>query len=809
MLSPAFSTMRVRVTTQDMSAKSPSIVTAFTGWWSRRTLAQRFATLTALLVAAAAIVQGTVLVGVASHVVTKLETERVRKGIGNAADAFATHAEALRKLPLVLANTPSVERIVTLSQGKVPDGGDSLDLWRQRLGGAFRAIVQANPTLAQVRLIGRADDGLEIVRVSRTAQGIKIARAANLKRHGNHPLFRETARLRTGQVFVTSVEANLAAEPGEVPAKASIRAATPIYTRSGQFFGIILVSASADVWLRNIDEVSALPGHLLAANENGEYFYRTGLRQASRSQIPGSDGEKRAAFHADWPMLRDLFGDSAPKSLSNRNGDRYVSAHRVNYNPGDQSKFVVLAADTDPNDAFADTGTLVTVGGMSALIMALLGALAAIFIARPLKSLMTAARRIAAGQLDVKSLSSSVKSADIGELGEALRIMRDAIETRDTSLRKSELQLNAIVDNTIDGLITIDRDGIIRRYNKGCENIFGYTTSEAIGRSVAILVPDTQAGVYDSLLDRYQQTGRAPIIGKHHELMARHKDGHLIDVEVAIAEITVSDEVLLSGIVRDITERKKLDRMKTEFVSTVTHELRTPLTSIMGSLGLLRSGVMGHVSGEAGKMVSLAYDNGTRLTKLINDILEIDQLESGALEFRLHQENVLSLVMQSAKHLTGYATRCEASIIIDDIPGNIVVETDADRFEQIMGNLISNAAKYSPKGGKITIGARNTDGAVRITVSDQGPGIPASFRPHVFKRFAQADSSDTREKGGTGLGLNITKMLVERMGGRIGFETVIGSGTTFYFELPARRVQPTAPAKAAHEEADTDKRRIA
>jgi len=215
----------------------------------------------------------------------------------------------------------------------------------------------------------------------------------------------------------------------------------------------------------------------------------------------------------------------------------------------------------------------------------------------------------------------------------------------------------------------------------------------------------------------------------------------------------------------------------------------------VGSISLLRSGSLGPLPENAQRMVSLAHDNGVHLTNLINDILDIDKIEGGHLTFRHVNANLKTLI-ENAAHLNATcAKEHAATIVVDEIPPDIFIVTDPDRFQQVMGNLLSNAAKFSPAGGEVSISAEIRGPIVRISVCDQGPGIPEEFQTRIFSKFAQADSSDARQKGGTGLGLNIAKAIVERMGGRIGFETQAGAGSTFYFDLIAHR-ESVAPASS-------------
>ncbi len=778
-----------------MQTRASSTIKAVANWWAQRTLAQRFATLTAVLIVGGAIIQGAVLIGFTSQVVGNLERERVEQRLDKAANQLNSRINEFRKIPQILAGTPPIERIVALSTGEMPQIGESRKEWLRRLGIIFRSIIQANPDLTQARFIGVADGGRELVRVNRNGGTIEIVEEADLQRKSDRPYFQETAKLPAGQVYLSSIDANV--ENGVVvrPYETTVRAGSPIFTKGGDLFGIIVANAAADSWLHDLSELSGLAGasgRFLAANQNGDYVYRS-----DGGPLFGSLDGSKAAFERDWPALRELFKVGAVPTTAVRKGEQFITAHRVNYNPEKPQEFLVMATDVDATAVFGDTLKLILLGGAIALALALVGLIATYFVTRPLKGLMSAARKIAAGKLDLATLEKFGPGTDVGEFGEALRIMKDAVETRDASLRKSQADLQAIIDNTIDGLITIDRRGTILRYNHGCEEIFGYTTDETIGRNVSMLMPEPDSARHDSYLERYARAGEARFIGVRREATGQHKDGRPIELEVAIAEIKVDDDVFFSGIVRDITERKKVERIKSEFVSTVTHELRTPLTSIMGSLGLLRAGTLGALPEKSRRMVNLAHDNGARLVALINDILDIDKIEAGQLIFKRQRANLKTLIDQAVAHNFAYAHQHGVSIVVEDIPNDIILVTDPDRFHQVMGNLLSNAAKFSPEGGQVTIAAKMASEFVRISVVDHGPGIPEEFHSLVFQKFAQGDSSDTRQKGGTGLGLSISKAIVERMGGKIDFETQVGAGTMFFFDLPASRSE-AAPIASSH-----------
>ena len=238
------------------------------------------------------------------------------------------------------------------------------------------------------------------------------------------------------------------------------------------------------------------------------------------------------------------------------------------------------------------------------------------------------------------------------------------------------------------------------------------------------------------------------------------------------------------GVIQDITDRQALSRMKSEFISTVSHELRTPLTSIKGALGLIVGGATGALPEKAEDMTRIAYNNANRLVNLVNDILDIEKFESGAMEFDFERLNLSDLITEAVEDNKGFADECGVTFLAHQLAPELTVRGDAGRLKQVMANLLSNAAKFSPAGGAVEVAVVRRDGMARVSIADHGPGIAEEFRDFIFGRFAQADSSDSRQKAGTGLGLNISRMFITKHGGSIDFETEPGVGTTFFFDIP-------------------------
>lgn len=362
-----------------------------------------------------------------------------------------------------------------------------------------------------------------------------------------------------------------------------------------------------------------------------------------------------------------------------------------------------------------------------------------------------------------------------------------------------EARLSAIVGTAVDAIITIDSDGIIETVNPAGEKLFGYAAPELVGQNVHVLMPSSpDRDRHDQYIANYMATGSSKIIGIGREVLARRKDGTTFPVELAVSEMQIGNKTMFTGILRDVSERKKIERMKSEFIATVSHELRTPLTSIRGSLGLLAGGEMGELSEEASEMIEIARNNSCRLVRLVNEILDIEKIESGRLEFRLTQVDLSQAVHEAIENNRGLATEKAVRVEATGKLPQFCVQADPDRLAQVLVNLLSNAVKFSPDGGVVDVSVVGRDRRARVTVRDRGAGIPEEFRSRIFQRFAQADSSDTRKNAGTGLGLSIAKAIVERLRGTIGFENADGGGARFFFELPVlERMMPPIDTAAA------------
>ena len=332
-------------------------------------------------------------------------------------------------------------------------------------------------------------------------------------------------------------------------------------------------------------------------------------------------------------------------------------------------------------------------------------------------------------------------------------------------------------------VLELDAKGVIQEMNHAGELLFGYAAAELIGQTVTRLVLPKYQPDFDAEWRKLVAT-RQPLAGL--KVRNPRRDGLTVVCEWTVTPLVNPEGQLISVIAqgRDITAQLEAERLKKEFTSTLSHELRTPLTSIIGSLQLINAGVLGEVPKDVAELTEVAERNGQRLLDLINDILDIEKIESGKLTLNPQVIRVDELVREAMVLNKGFGDRFKVRFEARGALSPREVTADHKRLLQVMTNLLSNAAKFSPEGQVVEISTEERADCLRVAVHDRGPGIPEAFRARVFGRFNQADSTTSRQKGGTGLGLAICKRLVEMMQGRIGFQDRDGGGTTFWFELP-------------------------
>ncbi|OGB05748.1 MAG: ATPase [Burkholderiales bacterium RIFCSPHIGHO2_12_FULL_61_11] len=401
------------------------------------------------------------------------------------------------------------------------------------------------------------------------------------------------------------------------------------------------------------------------------------------------------------------------------------------------------------------------------------------------------------------SVNASFGDVSVGGRRLFTATLRDMTESNriNEALRNSKAQLRQLrqlrqLTDTVPVLIAyLDKQQRVQFHNKAYEEAFGMAWEQIHHKTMReIMGLDLYAQV--EMQVRRVLAGHSVRYEREQVTASGERRDYAMTYSPRYGENDEQDLIIgFFSTGNDITELKRMDRMKTEFVSTVSHELRTPLTSIRGSLGLVWGGITGELPEKAKLLIGIAKNNCERLIRLINDILDIEKIESSQLRLELQALELAPLMEQLVAANEGFAAQHNVKLQLHAMTLPVWVHVDSDRLAQVVTNLLSNAIKFSPPQGLVQIVVRSESGRARVEISDKGPGIPEDFRQRIFQKFSQADSSDTRQKGGTGLGLNISKAILERMGGSIGFTTQSGLGTTFFFELPEWREAPpvTAP----------------
>ena len=358
---------------------------------------------------------------------------------------------------------------------------------------------------------------------------------------------------------------------------------------------------------------------------------------------------------------------------------------------------------------------------------------------------------------------------------------RSAQESR---LEELNRQKESILNSVADGIFGTDSAGRIVFVNPAAANMLGAHAFDLIGRTVHSVVHEERKG-REKCSDQCR-TGRAFMVreGSSGQDVFYRKNGASFPVEFSVTPM-VEHNVAVGSVLsfRDISQRYALDRMKDEFVSTVSHELRTPLTSIRGSLGLLATGLLGEMGEKASNLLRIAVNNSDRLVRLINDILDLERMQSGRAPLTYRSCDLEDLARQAIEAMNPMAEQAKVQMLLDS--GPMHVEVDPDRLQQVMTNLLSNAIKFSSPGSTVTVSLDRLLDGVTISVKDNGRGIPKDKLESIFDRFQQVDASDARQKGGTGLGLAICRTIVQQHGGRIWAERNPDRGSTFRMFLPS------------------------
>ena len=425
-----------------------------------------------------------------------------------------------------------------------------------------------------------------------------------------------------------------------------------------------------------------------------------------------------------------------------------------------------------------DQAALARKTALVGLVFGVLGVLAAALlteaVTRPLKEVIEATRAISEGR---QAPHLQVRTADeVGELAAAFNEMTRRL--RETTVSRD--YVDRVLETMGECLVVTRQNGTIAQVNNAVCGLAGASEDELIGRHCGELFRAPRG--YASVLHALNPGGS--VHGLETELLASTGEEVPVMVSIAAMDETPGRSKRYVIVAADIGERLRTERQKEEFITMIHHEVRTPLTAVRGAIGLLDGGVAGDLSERGRELVANALRNSKRMERLVNDILVSRKLDFGHMTFHLQEMEMMSLVDQAIEATSSYGDQHEVRFDLDETAPGTRVEVDPDRFIQVLTNVFSNAVRFSSAGDVVKVSVNRHAGCLRVAVADCGPGIPEKFRDQVFEPFARADEANWRNRSGTGLGMSISKAIIEELGGAIGFDTEVGRGTTFHVDIP-------------------------
>ncbi|WP_258097427.1 sensor histidine kinase [Marinoscillum pacificum] len=682
---------------------------------------------------------------------------------------------------LIISGTPPFSGIIRSKEnlGIDPKDGSSEDVWKSRLSEIFFSVMEERPYYMQMRYIGLSDNGKELVRVNRSDEDLVIVSDPELQEKIGEPYMLNLDGLLKDHVYFSDVTFNRENGKIDTARLPTLRAITPIFSGS-ELFGIFIININYPEFVKGLVK-GFLPNHdMYLVNDQEDYL----MIKPSGEILPFE-------YHEEYSKQPPKFISALNDGFKNNHfvdNEEHIAYYAKIQMPGHEEMKhfgVVFQATYDDimfeaiearNNAILLSAIFILISGIGSYVLA--------------RNFVKPFREMTKSIASFKSLQEELVLPDAGSL--ELKELAQAFEVAVANLKESEDMANVILETASDGIISINSQGIISRFNKSAEHIFGYSPAEIIGHNVKVLMPGNHRDQHDNYLQNYKETGVAKIMGSEREVIGIRSSGEEIPLAVSISEVKTKKGSEFTAIIRDLTYRKETeDRLNDllaelkrsnadldEFAYVASHDLKAPLRVIDNASSWLEEDLDGQLDEESQENLALLRGRVKRMENLLDDLLEYSRV--GKTKDQRYDEvingcdllNDILFMLNPPEQFSVTADEEFKNMLFHRMP-----------VYQILYNLINNAIKHHHvDNGKISITVSSDKGRKVCKVTDDGPGIEERYFDKIFQVFQTLKPRDQVE--GSGMGLSIIKKHVESYKGEVGVNSVLGEGTTFWFTLP-------------------------
>lgn len=724
---------------------------------------------------------------------------------------------AKRDLVFALRDLPPIQGILRAT----PTGYDeqqtsSKEQWIDRLTTILTAFIEADESIIHIRMLD--EYGQELVHVYASGSSVIPAQVDNLQNKSHRPYYIEGMKLTAGEYYTSPLDLNREFGRIEEPFAPVVRLAVPYFDAQNKVKGVIVMNIDANVLLNIITPSDFVDFYV--TNQDGYFLKHLDPRKEFGFEFDNTD----AVLENEFPSIGKDIESSIDGSMHSPALLRQVFWRRVQVNEDQYWTFIhMVDRDTLVGPVKRIRSIVIATSMFTALLLTILVVYIARRVTLPIRTLTSEANIVASGGNALQDITN-FPTNEIGQLAKAMQYMhtklrestevleRKVVErteelqkTLEKQRRTNEAMMNIMddvesakknleaeirntqkfqmaVDRSSDAIVITDAERAILYVNPAWAQLNGYSSEEVLGKSIDIIQSfETSAEEREALSKAVHEEQQYQTEG----VINKRKNGSVYNAELVIYPITAEGQLVFwVGLQRDITQRKREDAAKKEFISLASHQLRTPLTTIKWVFDMFSKGKAGELTAFQQELINDAQTCARHMAESIGTMLTLSRIEAGKVHVKIRECSPCSLAEEMLDEQKLVAEEKNILTSVECTDRDATLQTDEALFREILRNLASNAIKYSPAGGKVHIRVLQQGQNIQIDVSDTGMGIPKHQQEKVFSKFFRADNAIESETEGTGLGLYLVHSLTKLLGGSISFSSDEGKGTTFSIILP-------------------------